>query len=264
MGFASRLKTMKIQSATNIAISSMKHLKVFSVKNGFGNKFEAECTKLTAARPTAVILHNAIERIKKEKSRKNIDRIINDLAEAKEKAAENAAKIFSKRKVVLTHCHSTSVIAALVKNKSNVKEVIVTETRPRDQGVITAKELLAKKIKVSFIVDSAISDFIGKCDMVLVGADALRKEGLINKVGTHPLAVVAKENRKPFYVVTSTFSIDKRKRILMEERPVSEMAHKNLKGAKIYNPAFDLTPWKYVTGVITERGISKNPRKLIK
>src|SRR3989338_2879986 len=263
MYFASRLRTMKVQGATNITLESMRHLKTFSEKNGFGKKFDAECRKLIAARPTAVVLHNAMERVKKEKTRKNIDCIINDLAEAKENAARNSGRIFSKRKTVLTHCHSSYVVASLVKNKSKIKEVIVTETRPRYQGVITAKELLAKKIKVSFIVDSAISDFIGECDVVFVGADALRKEGLVNKVGTHQLAVVAKENHKPLYVVTSTFAIDKRKKIFMEERQASELAHKNLKGAKIYNPAFDITPWKYVTGVITEKGISK-PKKLIK
>ena len=264
MDFASRLKAMKIQGATNITIASMKHLKTFSRKNGFENKFDVECRKIIAARPTAVVLYNALTRVKKEKDWKSIDHIINDLAEAKKKTAKNAGKIFSKRETVLTHCHSTDVMAALVKNKSKIKEVIVTETRPRDQGIITAKELLAKKIKVSFIVDSAISDFIGKCDVVFVGADALRKEGLVNKVGTYPLALVAKENGKPFYVVTTTFAIDKRKKIFMEERPITELGHKDLRNAKIYNPAFDLTPWKYVTGVITENGISKNPRKLIK
>lgn len=248
---------MEIQSATTIAAESMKHLDKFSAKNGFGKKFGAECRKLIRARPTAVVLHSALERVREKRNREEIMRIIRELLAAKEKAAKNASRIFRKKSVVLTHCHSTFVVAALAKNKARIKEVIVTETRPRDQGVITARELLAKGINVSFIIDSAISDFIGKADMVLVGADALREEGLVNKVGTHPLAVVARESRKPFYVVTSSFTLDRRRRIVMEQRPASELAHKNLRGARIFNPAFDITPWKYVTGVITEKGLVK-------
>lgn len=206
------------------------------------------------ARPTAAVLHNAIQRARNG----DINKVIRDLETARQKAAENSRILFKGRKTVLTHCHSSFVVAALVGNKKRIKNVIVTETRPKYQGLITAKELLKNKIKVSYIVDSAISDFIGDADIVIVGADALRKEGLINKVGTHPLALVAKENRKPFYVITSSFAVDKRRHILMEQRPSSEIIHKHLAGAKIFNPAFDVTPWKYVDGVVTENGIIKS------
>ncbi|MBS3051378.1 MAG: hypothetical protein J4400_04470 [Candidatus Aenigmarchaeota archaeon] len=255
MDFVSRLKKIQIQGATNITVESLKHLSGFSRKYGFGKKFDTECKKLLEARPTAVDLFNAIEKVKKSRSQEGINKVIKELEASKTAAAGNASRIF-KRSVVLTHCHSSFVVAALVKNKSKIKEVIVTETRPRDQGLITAKELLKNKVKVSYIIDSAISDFIGNADMVVVGADALRNEGLINKVGTHPLAVVAKENRKPFYVITSSFTVDKRPKIVMEQRPASEL-HANLKGARIFNPAFDLTPWKYITAVITEKGVKK-------
>lgn len=261
MDFITRLKAMKIQSATTIAAESLNYLLHFSNKNGFGNKFDKECKRLLAARPTAVVLHNAIDMIKKKKNKDGIKKVIKELEDAKSLAAGNSSRLFNKRKTVLTHCHSTFVVAALVKNKSKIKEVIVTETRPRDQGLITAKELLKNKIRVSYIIDSAISDFIGEADVVIVGADALRKEGLVNKVGTHPLALVSKENRKPFYVITSSFTIDNRKRIVMEQRPPKEVIHKHLRGAKIFNPAFDITPWKYVTAVVTEKGIFK-PRAI--
>ena len=212
--------------------------------------------KLLAARPTAVVLHNAIDRIK-QKNPDAIRQVIKDLKTSRDTAAKNASKIFKKKPVVLTHCHSSFVVKALVKNKKRIKEVIVTETRPRDQGVRTAKELLKNGIHVSFIIDSAISDFIGRADVVVVGADALRREGLVNKVGTHPLALVAKENKKPFYVITSSFTTDKRKKIVMEQRPPSELGHSDLKDARIFNPAFDITPWKYVTGVVTEKGVTR-------
>jgi len=259
MNFVSRLKNLQVQSAATIAVESMKYLLSFSARNGFGKKFDIECRKLLAARPTAVVLHNAIERLGKNRTSEGLREIISDIESAKSLAAAKSSRIF-RRSVVLTHCHSTFVIAALVKNKANIKEVIVTETRPKYQGIMTAKELISNKIKVSYIIDSAISDFIGKADIVVVGADAMRKEGLVNKVGTHPLALVAKENRKPFYVITSSFTIDKRKKIVMEQRPASEVMHGHLRGAKIFNPAFDVTPWKYITAVVTEKGISGRGR----
>lgn len=260
MDFIARLKALDIQSATTIGLTSMKYLLKFSNKNGFGKKYDLECKKLLTARPTAVVLHNAIERAKKRKSVASIKTVIKELQESRSNAARNVYKIFRKKSVVLTHCHSSFVVEALVKNKSKIKEVIVTETRPKDQGLITAKELLKHNIHVSYIIDSAISDFIDKTDIVVVGADALRREGLVNKVGTHPLSVVAKENKKPFYVVTSSFTMDNRKKIVMEQRPSSEVEHGHLKGAKIFNPAFDITPWKYITAVVTEKGVIRPGR----
>lgn len=260
MNFASRLRSLQVQSATTIAVKSLKHLSRFAKRKGFGKNFGKECKKLLETRPTAVVLFNAVERLKKSPSQETISDIIHDLESAKSGAASNSSSLFRKRSVVLTHCHSSFVVAALVKNRSMIKEVIVTETRPRDQGIITARELLKNKIKVIYIIDSAISDFIGKADLVLVGADAMRKEGLVNKVGTHPLALVAKENRKPFYVITSSFTIDKRKSFVMEQRPAGEVMHSHLKGAKIFNPAFDITPWKYVTAIVTEKGVRRPSR----
>lgn len=255
MDFVSRLRNLKVQSATTIALESMKYLNSFSQKHGFGKIFDKECKRLLAARPTAVVLYHAIERLRKKASQKEIMKVISELESAKGLAAKNSGKIFKKRSTVLTHCHSSFVVTALIKNKPRIKEVIVTETRPKYQGMVTAKELLKARIKVSYITDAAISTVIEKADLIVVGADALRREGLVNKVGTHPLALVAKENRKPFYVITSSFTVDKRKKIVMEQRSPSEVAV--IKGAKIFNPAFDITPWKYVSAVVTEKGVSR-------
>lgn len=257
MGFIENLKSLKIQSATTIAVESLKYLRAFSAKHGFGKKFGGECQRLLKARPTGVVLYNAIQMAKREKTVAGINKIIRELDHAKSAAAQHASKLFRRRVAVLTHCHSSFVVEALVRNRSRIKHVVVTETRPKDQGLITAKQLLENKIKVYFIVDSAISDFIEGVDFVMVGADALRKEGLVNKVGTHTLALVAKENRKPFYVLASSFALDSRKKLVMEQRPASELNHKGIRGAKIFNPAFDITPWKYVTAMVTEKGVAK-------
>ncbi|MEM7819458.1 MAG: hypothetical protein QXD48_01375 [Candidatus Aenigmatarchaeota archaeon] len=258
------IKEMRIQSANTIAIESLKYLKKIANKYDFGKKFYYVSKKLEDARPTAVGLHNCLEIIKKEKNIATIDNLINKLSNAPTIIAKNASMIFPKnRKVtILTHCHSTNVVKTIIKNKKYVKSVFVTETRPRDQGLLTAKDLLKKKIPVEYMIDSAIGYYINQIDFVLVGADALRKEGLINKIGTYPIAVVAKENKKPFYVVTSTFTLDKRNKFIIEERPKSEITNKHISGAKLHNPAFDITPWKYVSLIITEKGIHK-PDKII-
>jgi ribose 1,5-bisphosphate isomerase len=257
--FVSDLRKLKVQGASSIALESMEYLLDFSGKHGFGKEFDKECKKLLESRPTAVVLFNAIQRVRKNRTSGEIKRVISELEKAKEKTALNASKLFLSKTAVMTHCHSSFEVAALIRNKKKIRYVIVTETRPKNQGRITARELAAHNIPVLFIADDAISDEISKTDIVMVGADALRKEGLVNKVGTHPLALVAKENGKPFYVVTSSFTLDKRKKFVIEKRPTGELGFK-LKGIAIDNPAFDITPWKYVSLIVTEKGIFKPPQ----
>jgi ribose 1,5-bisphosphate isomerase len=105
------------------------------------------------------------------------------------------------------------------------------------------------------IVDSAIEFFMKDVDIVIVGTDAIRKEGIVNKIGTYPLAVVAWEHKKPFYVVGSTLKLDKRKKLIIEERSPDEVYVEHMKTLEVRNPAFDVTPWKYVKRVVTEKGI---------
>jgi methylthioribose-1-phosphate isomerase len=101
-----------------------------------------------------------------------------------------------------------------------------------------------------------------RTDLVLVGADALRREGVVNKIGTYMLALTAVAHRKPFYVAASSFKLDRRKKFVIEERPTTEIYHR-LKGVRIRNPAFDLTPWPLVKAVITDKGIFK-PREIVR
>lgn len=258
------IETLKIQGATNIAIESLKYLKEFSKKEGFEKEFDREVEKLLKVRPTAVILHNAIQKLKKEKSEKNIEKILDELEGSKEKIGKNGEHLIHNNSHVHTHCHSTNAIAVIKESarKGEKFTVIVDITEPKLQGVKTAKELAKfRNIKVILIADNAAGlafsegSVLPKDDIIIVGADAIRKEGVVNKIGTYLLAVVAKENKIPFYVATSTFAIDKRKKFKIEERPPSEIYGK-IKNVTIRNPAFDITPWKYITGgVITEKGI---------
>ncbi|MCK4358518.1 MAG: S-methyl-5-thioribose-1-phosphate isomerase [Candidatus Cloacimonetes bacterium] len=191
------------------------------------------------------------------------------------------AKLIKDGDSILTHCNAGKLaIAGLgsalapiytAHNQGRKIFVYVDETRPRLQGSkITAWELSQAGIPHSIIVDNAAGFFMqkGKIDIIFVGADRIAKNGdLANKIGTYEKAVLAKENNIPFYVVapTSTIDIDCQSGndIIIEERSQDEVMKINgkyvaNKGSKAFNPAFDITPAKYITGIITEKGIIQN------
>lgn len=258
-----KIKSVEIQGAKNIAIYSLKFLRVFCKDVGFGKEFTRAAKKLEDVRPTAVVLHNCLEIIRKNKSLDVIDELLERLEKVDNNIAANGLKIFRKKKYkILTHCHSNealSVIKSLKKGGKSIS-IIVTETDPLEQGVKTAKELSSKRIPVTLIVDSAVGQLMPEVDMVIVGTDSMRREGVINKIGTNLYAMSAKENDKPFFVVGNTLKLDKRKDFEIEQRPVEEVRKEllrsyRLKKVKIKNPAFDITPWKFVSKVITEKGV---------
>lgn len=254
------IKSLRIQGAKEIALESLKFLKNYARKNGFGKYFLSVCKKLENARPTAVVLHNCLEIIRKERNISAIDRLLQQLRDANQKIAFIGSSIIKKNSVIMTHCHSSEALA-LIKSARNKKiRIIAPETDPVEQGVKTAKELAAAKIQVTLITDNAVAHFVPEIDAIIIGADALRKEGVVNKTGTLNLALAAKEYKKPFYIVADTLKLDTRKKFEIEERPTKEVYHEllhpgRLKGIKLRNPAFDIVPWKFVTAVITEKGI---------
>ena len=251
---------MRIQGASEIAAEGLVYLKKIGKKHGFGRRFEEECNKMLKTRPTEVVLYNAINGLLANRSVREIDVLIISLKTARQGIANSGRKMFNGKKVVMTHCHSHEVMSILLKNKNMIREVYVTETSPFHQGLLTAKEL-AGKMKVNYIVDSAAGYYMDKVDFVLVGSDSLRKDGFVNKIGTLPLCVIAKEFNKPVYVASDTFKIDKRKHLYIEQRPTSEV-HRSMIGIKILNPVFDVTPWRYVDKIIMEDRIIK-PNKLV-
>ena len=188
---------------------------------------------------------------------------------------------------ILTHCNAgalacvdfgtaLSPIRIAHYNKKNIF-VYVDETRPRNQGSsLTAWELAQEKINHAIIADNAAGFFMknGKIDLVIVGADRIAMNGdAANKIGTYEKAVLAKENNIPFYVAAplSTFDMNSRTGddIPIEERSEDEILYisgldenKKIKRIRIApeessakNPAFDVTPAKYITGIVTEKGI---------
>ena len=148
--------------------------------------------------------------------------------------------------------------------------MIACETRPLNQGSrLTAWELMQDKIPVTLITDSMSAAVMRECkvDKVLVGADRVVKEGVINKIGTYMHAVVAKAHGIPFYVAApiSSFDLERSyKDVEIEQRSPRELIYcANVQlapeGVKVYNPAFDFTPFELITGVITEKGVLRSP-----
>jgi len=196
------------------------------------------------------------------------------------KIGEHGAGLIRNGTRILTHCNAGALAAVdygtamapmrVAKELGRRFFVYVDETRPRLQGArLTAWELLQEGIDHAIITDGAASHFLGRgeVDLVLVGADRIAANGdTANKIGTYGKAVVAKENGVPFYVAAPTSTIDfdlpSGEKIPIEERSPQEVLH--LDGQSIApkesparNPAFDVTPGKYITGFITEVGIRK-------
>ena len=263
------IRDFKVQGANNIAIYGMKFLRQFARRHGFGLKFEAAAHFIEEARPTAVVMHNCVEILKKKKSMREFDRLERLLRSSSEMEARYADRLVRPGATIMTYCHSGEAVNFIrhlwAKHKKKIS-VIACETEPLEQGLRTANDMIAAGIPVTLIDDNAAGFFMRQVDMVVVGSDAMRREGNVNKIGTSMVCGAAKSAGKPVYVVASTFKIDNRKNLKIEERPAREIYRKifdkkRARGIKVRNPAFDITPWKNVTAVITEKGIMK-PEKV--
>lgn len=267
-------------------------------KQQFLTRLATTAEKIIAARPTAVDLKHDVMEIMSyaegetiEEIRKNIYNATKELIERSYqesiKIAEIGNKIIPQKANIQTHCNAGSlatvwlgtalapIYGAYVSGKKI--KVWVDETRPVLQGArITAWEMQQAGIDYEIVVDSAKGYLMSKgmVDMVIVGADRIAANGdTANKIGTYPLALMAHEYGIPFYVAANYETIDFKsktgKDIKIEERDKSEITDwttfMNRKiaptNAKAFNPAFDVTPVKYIKGIITERGIL-NPKKL--
>ena len=216
-------------------------------------------------------------------------------AELCRQIGENGNRLIQKNQNILTHCNAgalacvdygTALSPIRIAHYTNKNIfVYVDETRPRNQGAyLTAWELSNEKIKHAIIADNAAGFFMRakKIDLVIVGADRIALNGdVANKIGTYEKAVLAKENNIPFYVAAplSTFDIESKsgEDIPIEERSEDELSYisgidedKNVRriritpeGSPAKNPAFDVTPAKYIAGIITEKGIIKPTKEEI-
>jgi len=273
---ARKIERMEIRGAGRIARFAVEALKNYAleVRGDFDRKMREAGIRLLNTRPTAVSLYNAInyvmgycgenEEEKRESLIKRADEFIKWVDTAKERIGEIGSKRLKDGSTILTHCNSSSALSVIKKAFDEGKEirVIATESRPRYQGHITARELAEYGIEVTLIVDSAVRYFMKEVDVVVVGADTITVNGaLINKIGTSQIALSAKEARVPFIVAAETYKFSPKtllgELVVIEERESSEVADRDLLSnprIHVRNPAFDVTPREYIDLIITEIG----------
>ena len=253
---------------------------------------------LGASRPTAVNLSWGLERIRRTAKRHadkpiaQLKRILLDEAKLvleEDRAicraiGRNGAKLLPGKATILTHCNAgglatgdygTALAVMFAAHDQGKKvKVFADETRPLLQGArLTAWELMHAGIDVTLICDNMAAQVMkeGRIDCVIVGADRITANGdTANKIGTYGVAVLAKAHKIPFYVAApvSTFDLSRKRgaEIPIEERHAEEITNGFGRrtapdGVKVYNPAFDVTPARYITGIITERGVILHPNE---
>ena len=245
---AKAIRNIKIQGARNVAKKALYAYYLIPTK--------ASKKKLLSLRPTEPMMENVLDMT----SKKTYHEILKHFDEAQEKINMAVFKLIRSDDVIFTHCHSSNVINALIyaKKKGKKFEVYNTETRPLFQGRKTAKELKKAGIKVTMFVDSAVGVALSKeqgtkkVSKVFLGADALMKDGIINKIGSETIAKLAKQEKIPIYIIADSWKYSKKK-IPIEQRKLNEVWDQAPKRIKIKNPAFEFVPRKYITKVITEK-----------
>lgn len=172
--------------------------------------------------------------------------------------AKQTIRLIDNNATIITHSYSSTVLNTLlyVKNEKEFK-VICTESRPKNEGIILANILGKYAINTNLIVDSAVFSFIPDADIILVGGDAITNNGLINKIGTKGLAIASQNHKIPIYALCSTIKfLPKNYQVdfNLKKNP-DEILSKKISNVTAINYYFDCTPLKFLTGVITEKGI---------
>lgn len=296
---ASAIKTMIIRGAPAIGVAAAMGVAIGVQKADEANldaEFAEICAVLGATRPTAVNLFWGIERMKRlyaslagRPAAEIRDAMVREAIVVKEEdiaickaIGVHGVDLVPDGKTVLTHCNAGAlatagygtalgVIRAAAAAGKNI-DVFADETRPFLQGArLTAWELQQDGIPTTLITDNMAGHFLrsGRIGCVVVGADRIAGNGdVANKIGTYSVAVLAKENNIPFYVAapisTLDLTLDTGDKIPIEERSADEVTSVfgvpvAPEGIGVQNPAFDVTPNRYVTAIITERGVARAP-----
>jgi len=292
---ASAIREMRIRGAPLIGVAAAYGLALTAhhskarYREELMDELEASADLLKKMRPTAVNLFWAVERVLKsargsfagvELLKRSVieeaEKMADEDVETNRKIGEHGSKLVEDGDTFLTHCNAgrlatvdygtaLAVIQMAWKQGKRVK-VIVDETRPLLQGArLTVYELIQDGIPVTLITDNMVGYVMSKgmVDKVIVGADRIVRDAVINKIGTYTVAVLASEHSIPFYVAAplSTFDLTALSRdVAIEERSPEEVTHIQChriapKDAWAFNPAFDITPLRYVGAIICEKGV---------
>lgn len=296
---AAVIKEMRIRGAPAIGITAAYGLALgaqgieTTSKKEFLAKLQPISEALAATRPTAFNLFWALERMNRvAEAGESVAQIKAALIaeaqslDAEDEAAERklssyGAELIKDGFTIMTHCNTGALAAGYGTALGVIRtawesgkkiHVFVGETRPLLQGArLTAWELMKYDIPFTLIADTMTGHFLsrGGIDCVIVGADRIASNGdVANKIGTYNLAVLAMENGVPFYVAAPTSTIDislaSGDDIPIEERSAAEVTHIRgipiaPEGVRVANPAFDITPHRYISAIITERGVIREP-----
>jgi methylthioribose-1-phosphate isomerase len=299
---ATAIRDMIIRGAPAIGVAAAMGVAIgvqHASAENLDAQFAEICSTLAATRPTAVNLFWAIDRMKRVYAAVRdwpIDeiraRLIDEAKLMREEdiainrsIGSNGAPLVPDHKTVLTHCNAGALATAgygtalgvirAAREMGKSIDVFADETRPFLQGArLTVWELQQDNIPTTLITDNMAGHFMkaGRIGCVVVGADRIAANGdVANKVGTYSVAVLAKENGVPFYVAAPISTLDltlaSGDQIPIEERSAAEVTHVfghqvAPEGTAVKNPAFDVTPSRYVSGIITEKGVARAPYEI--
>jgi len=296
---ANAIRTLVIRGAPAIGVAGAFGLALAALQSKATTKedmikdLERAKKILFETRPTAVNLAWGLNKMMNvAKNSQNINEIKESIVEAATTLAEddvkinkamgkNGAVLFDNNDTIMTHCNAGAlatvaygtalgVVRAIKESGKNIK-VIATETRPVMQGSrLTTFELKHEGIDVSLIPDTAVGYTManGLINKIVVGADRILSTGhVFNKIGTYQIALIAKQHNIPFYVAAplSTFDLNSNTEdVVIEQRKSSEVTSIGNKktapdGINVINPAFDMTPPELISGIITEKGVIRQP-----
>ncbi|MBZ2166135.1 MULTISPECIES: S-methyl-5-thioribose-1-phosphate isomerase [Methanobacterium] len=270
------IKTMKVRGAPAIGVAAAFGMVLAEIA---GENIEKAADKIKNARPTAVNLSWAVDRVLNSES--FIDEAMlmyNEDIQTNKAIGKNGAAVIDDGDTILTHCNAGAlacvdygtalgVLRAANEEGKRIK-VICDETRPLCQGArLSVFEMQQEKIPVKLAVDSAAGHLMqkGMVNKVVIGADRVAKGGVANKIGSLLVALAAKRFNIPFYVAAPKSTFDSENSIYdveIEERDADEVLYFGKcrvapEGTEIENPAFDIVPSDLITGIITEDGIIK-------
>jgi ribose 1,5-bisphosphate isomerase len=279
---AEAIADMEIRGAATIAREAAGALRTQAVESdaddvdGLQAELRAAARRLHATRPTAVSLPNALRYVLERASGRDVEglreavvRATREFEKRLDSAQTDLGRVGANRlrdgDTVMTHCHSTDVLSMIETacEQGLSLSAIVKETRPREQGRITAEVLDDLGVPVTYIVDSAAHRYLDEVDHVCVGADSIAADGtVVNKIGTNGLAVSARERGVEVVVAAQTLKLDPETlsghTVDIEHRDADEIlpADERAKLGDIdaVNPAFDATPPRYVDAIVTEEG----------
>ncbi|XVH31897.1 ribose 1,5-bisphosphate isomerase [Haloferacaceae archaeon DSL9] len=279
---AHEIATMEIRGAATIAEAAAAALRTQATAaatespEAFRATMRAAARELADTRPTAVSLPNALRYVLRRMDgstspelRRTVvasaETFIRQLEHAQADLGRFGANRLRDGDAIMTHCHSTDVVACVRAAVEDGKSLsaVVKETRPRNQGYITARQLRELGVPVTLIVDSAARRYLDGVDHVLVGADSIAADGsVINKIGTSGLAVNARERGTSVTVAAQALKLHPQTltghTVEIEMRDEAEVISSDRRASvgeiSVENPAFDVTPPRYVDAIVTEHG----------